>query len=222
MKLALLGLVAAFSIGAAPVDWTRMVTRGANGAYVLGNPKAKVRLVEYLSYSCSHCAEYTAAASAPLKANYVAKGTLAVELRNAVRDRYDFAAALLARCGGPGKFWAQHQALFAGQEALMAGAQSYEAANPSPDNAPVSAILTGIAKGSGMTAFMATRGLSPAAANACLTNKAQQDVVLAMANEAWALRKIKFTPAFFVNGQDMGPNNWASLEPKLGAAVAAR
>jgi protein-disulfide isomerase len=199
-----------------------MATRAPNGAYVLGNPKAKVRLVEYLSYSCSHCAHYTAESSAPLKANFIAKGNVAVEIRNAVRDRYDFAAALLARCGGPSQFFAQNEALFAGQEPLLTAAQAFEASNVLPANAPTNDVLTGMAKGSGMTAFMATRGVAPAAANACLTNKAEQDVVLGMTKEAWESHKIKFTPTFLVNGRDAGPSDWSTLQPKLKAALAAR
>ena len=222
MKAVLLACVAALTIGAAPVDWTKTVTRGANGAYVLGNPKAKVRLVEYLSYSCNHCADYAVESSIPLKTRYVAKGTVAVELRNAVRDRYDFAAAVLARCGGPTRFAAQSEALFAGQEAMMAKAQAFETANPLPDDAPLNTILGGIAQGSGMSALMTSKGLSPAAINACMMDKATQNMVLAMTKEAWEVRKIKFTPTFLVNGRDMGPNSWATLEPKLRAAIAAR
>jgi protein-disulfide isomerase len=222
VKKILLGLGAFATIGAAPVDWTKMVTRGANGAYVLGNPTAKVRLVEYLSYSCSHCAEFTAQAAAPLKTNFVAKGNVAVELRNAVRDRYDFAVALLARCGGATKFVAQNEALFAAQGALMTKAQAFEASNALPENAPINDALTGMAKGSGMIDMMAARGLPAAAANACLTNKAEQDTVLAMAKEAWEVRKLQGTPSFLINGKNTGPSRWADIEPKLRAALAAK
>jgi protein-disulfide isomerase len=222
VKAVLLALVAFATVGAAPVDWTKMVTRMPNGAYVLGNPKAKVRLVEYLSYSCPHCAHYTAESAVPLKTKYVAKGSVAVELRNAVRDRYDFAAALLARCGGPTKFFAQSEALFAAQETMMAKAQAFEASNPQPDDAPTNAVLTGMANGSGMIALMAAQGVPAAAANACLTSKAEQDIVLAMTKDAWEVRKLQFTPAFFLNGRNAGPNGWATLEPKLRAAIAAK
>ena len=222
MKVILLGFVAALTIGAAPVDWTKTVSRGANGAYVLGNPQAKVWLVEYMSYSCNHCAQFVGDASAPLKANYVAKGKVAVEFRNAVRDRYDFAAALLARCGGRARFVAQNEALFAAQETLMSQAQAHEASNPMPDNAPINAVLQGIAAGSGMTALMAARGVNAATANACLSNKAEQDVVLGMAKEAWEIRKLKGTPSFLINGRDTGPATWGDIEPKLRVAVAAK
>ncbi len=222
MKTLLIALVAVATIGAAPVDWTKTVTRTATGAYVLGNPKAKVRLVEYLSYSCDHCAEFTAQSAAPLKSNFVAKGTVAFEIRNAVRDRYDFAAALLARCGGAGKFFAQNEALFAAQATLMPKAQAFEASSALPENAPMNDVLTGMARGSGMTALMEARGVSAAAANVCLTNKPEQDAVLAMAKEAWEVRKLQGTPSFLINGRNTGPAHWRDLEPKLRAAIAAK
>jgi hypothetical protein len=209
-------------VGAAPVDWTKMVTRMPNGAYVLGNPKAKVRLVEYLSYSCNHCAEFSAQSATPLKANYVAKGNVAVEVRNAVRDRYDFAAALLARCGGPAKFFPQNEALFAAQANLMPKAQAFEASNALPEDAPMNDVLTGMARGSGMTALMESRGTPAATANACLTSKVDQDAVLGMAKEAWEIRKLQGTPSFLINGRNTGPAHWRDLEPKLRAAIAAK
>ena len=222
MKAILLAVTAMLTIGAAPVNWAKMVTRAPNGAYVLGNPKAKVRLVEYMSYSCNHCADFTAQASAPLRGNYVAKGNVAVELRNAVRDRYDFAAALLARCGGAKGFFAQSEALFAGQEALMAKAQAAEATSSLADDASTNDALVTVAEGSGMIDYMTARGLAPAAAKACLINKSEQDIVLAMTKEAWETRKIAGTPSFLINGRDTGPSVWSTVEPKLRAAVGKR
>jgi Thioredoxin len=216
MLIALLALV---TIGAAPVDWTKTVTRGPNGAYVMGNPKAKVRLVEYLSYSCSHCAHFTTESATPLKATYVAKGTVAVEMRNAVRDRYDFASALLARCGGATKFFAHNEAIFAAQDTLMARASAHEASSNLPANSPISAVLGDMARGSGLIDFMATQGVPASAANACIATKAEQDIVLGMTKEAWGVRKLQGTPMFLINGINAGFNDWASLEPKIRAAL---
>lgn len=222
MKAVLLALVAFACVGAAPVDWTKTVTRTATGAYVMGNPKAKVRLVEYLSYSCNHCAEFSAQSAVPLKTTYVAKGSVAVEIRNAVRDRYDFAAALLARCGGAAKFFTQSEALFSGQEALLQRASSHEARSTMAANASTNDVLADMASGAGLIDFMVSRGVPAAAANACLTNKAEQDVVLAMAKEAWEVRKLQGTPSFLINGRNTGPAHWRDLEPKLRAAIAAK
>ena len=79
-------------------DWTVRVTQSAIGGHVLGNPLAKHKLVEYISYTCNHCASFTVDSDVPSKSNHVAKGHVSTEIRNYVRDPVDFTAALLARC----------------------------------------------------------------------------------------------------------------------------
>lgn len=217
-----LALLALFAIGAGPIDWTKTVTRAPNGAFVMGNPKAKVRLIEYLSYSCPHCAHFAGEALTPLRDKYVSKGSVAVEFRNAVRDRFDFAAALLARCGGAAKFFAQNEALFAGQPALLERASAHEAQSAMPENSATNDVLNDMAAGSGLYEFMTARGVSAAAAKACLTDKASQDAVLGMTKEAWQVRKIQGTPTFVINGGAPILGDWATLEPKIRAAAAAR
>ncbi len=223
MKRIALALAALLSIAASkPVDWTRNVTRTPDGAHVLGNPKAKVRLTEYLSYSCVHCAHFSGAAGAALRTGYVAKGTTAVEFRNAVRDRFDYTAAVLARCGGAGRFFGDSEAIFAAHDALMAKAAAYEAGNAVPETAPVDDALKAMARGSGLIELMTKRGYTPARLDACLTSKPIQDAVLAMTTEAWQTRKIPYTPFFLINGKPSEPGGWAEIEPQLRAALAAR
>ena len=60
----------------APTDWTRTVTLAPNGAYILGNPRAATRIVEYFSYTCSHCAHFAAEATEPRKADSIWRGTV--------------------------------------------------------------------------------------------------------------------------------------------------
>ena len=47
---------------AAPVlrAWDRTVNLTADGFPVLGNPAARVKLVEFISYTCPHCADFNA------------------------------------------------------------------------------------------------------------------------------------------------------------------
>ncbi|WP_293880084.1 thioredoxin domain-containing protein [Sphingomonas sp.] len=221
LLIALFALFAPLTVSAAP-DWTTTVTRAANGAYVMGNPKAKVRLVEYLSYSCPHCAHFTGEAAAPLKAGFIAKGTVAVEMRNAVRDRYDFTAAVLARCGGPSRFFGNTEALFGAQDALLTKAAAFEASEALPEGAPVAVALKGMAKGSGLNDFMVARGFTIAQVNACLVDKPSQNAVLALTKEAWNVRKIPGTPTFLINGQPAKTAEWSQIEAKLRVAVARR
>jgi protein-disulfide isomerase len=225
MKAFLLGAVALLSIGAAPApNWTSTVKLAPNGAFVMGNPAAKAKLVEYLSYTCSHCAEYTVEAAVPLKRDYVAKGAVSVEFRNAVRDRLDFTAALIARCGGPSKFFAISDQLMATQSVWLGKAQAFGEANGEKLNKlPINEGLKLIARGLGFDAILKARGISPADMDACLTNKAAQDKIAGMTNEAWGSRKIQGTPSFLINDTLVNvEGKWALIEPELKTALAAK
>ena len=224
MKAFLLGAVALISIGAAAPNWTSTVKLAPNGAFVMGNPAAKAKLVEYLSYTCSHCAEYTAEAAVPFKRDYVAKGAVSVEFRNAVRDRLDFTAALIARCGGPTKFFAISDQLMATQSVWLGKAQAFGEANGEKLNKlPINAGLKLIARGLGFDEILKARGISAADMDACLTNKAAQDKIAWMTNEAWGSRKIQGTPSFLINDTLVtAPGKWVLIEPELKTALAAK
>lgn len=213
---ALFTLVAPAS--AATPDWTRTVTMTPDGAYVLGNPRAPTRLVEYVSYTCPHCAHFVAEASEPLRETWVRRGLVSVELRNAIRDPYDLTAALLARCGGKGRFFADHEALFAYHEAWMAQLQAYETARAGKKITDPAAQLIDIAAGTGIGDVMAKRGLAPAVQRQCLADKKAMATLAAMAKNAWEVRKIGGTPSFAINGAIVPDvHDWANLIPALPA-----
>ena len=119
--LAAAPLVAATKAKAAP-RLSAKVTETGIGAYVVGNAEAKLRLVQYFSYTCGTCGIFAGAADAPLKTGYIDKGLVAFEYRNLVRDPLDLTAALLARVGGPAAFPGHYRAIMAGQPQWLAGA----------------------------------------------------------------------------------------------------
>lgn len=214
MRLAFV-LAAGALVAAAPAtDWTKRVTQTPQGAFVLGNPAAKTKLVEYVSYTCDHCATFSNASSEPLKDNFVANGGTSVEVRHAVRDPIDLAATVLARCTGPSGFFAAHDKLFATQEQWFGAGVRYAQANRDAlEKAPGPERVKMLAKAAGLAPLL---GLTEAQANACLTDPQKQAPVMAMTKEAWSTRSIPGTPHFLVNGapQD-GVTNWAALEPRL-------
>ena len=220
----LIAVAAMLAVSASAPNWTAVVKIAPNGAFVMGNPAAKAKLVEYLSYTCSHCAEFSGEASQPIRRDYVAKGLVSVEIRNAVRDRLDFTAALLARCGGPSKFFGNSEALMAAQSVWLGKAQAFGEANGEKlQKLPINEGLKLIARGLGLDAIMKTRGITAPQMDACLIDKATQDKIAAMTNEAWSLRKIKGTPSFLINGNEVGaPGKWVLIEPELKTALAAK
>ncbi|MET0241183.1 MAG: thioredoxin domain-containing protein [Sphingobium sp.] len=211
----LLALFAAIpAVAQAPANWTRTVTLAPGGAYVLGNPRAS-RLIEYVSYTCPHCAAFMAEASGPLRSNWVRRGLISIEVRNAIRDRYDLTAAVLARCGGKARFFDDHEALFANHAAWMTKVQAYDAGNPAPAG-DEAAVLEGIATGTGLSDLMVKRGLPVAQQRACFADKATLTLLSAMARDAWDVKKIGGTPSFSVAGKAIpDAHDWATLRPAL-------
>ena len=68
----------------APSKWLSTVSVTDKGAHVLGNPAAPNKVVEYLSYTCSHCANFELNEAPAFKAQSVATGIASYEVRNMV------------------------------------------------------------------------------------------------------------------------------------------
>jgi protein-disulfide isomerase len=205
---------------AKPALWSATVSVNSIGAYVVGNPKAKVKLVEYFSYTCSHCADFTKLGSAPLKAQYIDKGLVLFEYRNLVRDPVDLTAALLARCGPASAFAGNHEAIFAAQPVwLNKVVKMSEAQRASWYQGEPGTRARKIAADTGLAALMQKRGYSAAQVNACLDSEVAQAEVTGMTNIGLSADHVRGTPTFFVNGRDAETTTWPVLKTKLDAAL---
>ena len=202
--------------------WSATVTTSGIGAYSVGNPAAKVKLVEYFSYTCHVCGDFAKAAGAPLKAQYIDTGRVVFEYRNLVRDPIDMTAALLARCGGPKAFAGNHAAIFAGQPALLNKVtKATDAQKTSWFEGTTGERARKIAADTGLTALMTARGYTLAQQNACLDNEVAQAELTGMTNIARNADRVHGTPAFFINGREAGVTDWPSIKTKLDAALKA-
>lgn len=218
---ALVPAVAATKPAAAAHDWSKMASATPEGSFVLGDPKAKVRLVEYMSMTCSHCAHFAGEGLPPLIDKYVRKGLVALEVRHAIRDSLDVTATLLARCNGPKSYFPTASALLAAQDGWIQKAIAFQDADKGAiAKLPLADALAASAQGAGLDKLVAARGLAWPRAKACLASKAEQDRLSAMAKEAWRTRAIPGTPAFLINGTLVdGVASWEGLEPKLRQAL---
>ena len=217
--LALLALALATPLVAAPRAWTAVATPAAQGSYVIGNPKARVKLIEYVSYTCPHCGHFTQQSASVLKDRFIASGSTSLEVRNAIHDRYDLAAATLARCAGPTLFAKLHDALFAQQSTWLDRAVAFDSANAQRiamyDQA---AQLRALADGAGLTDIARGAGMAPAAIDRCFAEPAHAARTIAVAQVTSA--RIRATPTFELNGRLIENVDWAKLEPMLRAAGA--
>ncbi len=217
----LLALVALVALAAAPArDWTRAVTRTPAGATLIGNPAARVKLVEYLSYTCPHCAHFTQESATTLRGAFVRSGSTSVEVRHfVIGGALDLSATVLARCAGP-RFAVASDAIFARQEDWIRRGSDYAQANADKLKAlPTPQVLRLLADGSGLTELVrAAVRLTPKSVDTCFANKIDLDRVIAMTDAA--SKTVPGTPGFAINGVFLGTTNWAALQPQLRAAGA--
>src|SRR6476620_2090717 len=97
-------------------DWSLVVSPTPEGGFVMGNPNAKVKLIEYGSMTCPHCAHFDEEATPALIDKFVKTGDVSFEFRNFVRDAMDVSASLVARCGGAKRFFPVTRAMFKDQK----------------------------------------------------------------------------------------------------------
>ena len=201
-------------------DWSKMVVATPEGGFLMGNPEAAVKLVEFGSMTCPHCAEFDEVGLQPLIDNYVKKGLVSLEFRNFVRDQFDLAATLIARCGGPERFYPMTRALFADQEEWMGKAIEQPEKQQALQSLPPDRIFVEAANIAGLQQWAAQRGLPSAQANTCLANQAEVNRLVQMQSDAVNDFNVPGTPAFLING-DLVENasSWEALEPEIRKAL---
>lgn len=196
--------------------WSDMVTITPELGYRMGNPEAPIKLIEYGSLTCPHCAEFSHEATGELRDQFVASGRVSYEFRNMIRDGVDLYLTQLTRCGAPESFFALTDQTFANQakffeKAQAAGKAQQEAAfSQAPEKRGIA-----IAELTGMTEFFAARGIAREQANACLADTAKATALAAASNDQGEKLKIEGTPTFLVNGSKVDANTWPLLKAEL-------
>ncbi|TFI56509.1 hypothetical protein E2493_19870 [Sphingomonas parva] len=199
-------------------DWTQMVSETPQGGMLMGNPNARVKLVEFGSMTCSHCAAFAEEGAPNLIDKYVKSGQVSFEFRNFIRDPADLGAAILARCNGPAAFFPLTEQLFAAQEEWLGRAQSLSEAQQQQLQAsaqPASAFAQAL----GLDQFVRARGVPAAKAQACLADQAQVQRLVQGTDSAGKEYQISGTPSFLINNKLAEASDWKALEPLLQAAL---
>lgn len=217
MALALLSVAAT---RATPGNWNAQVAVTPSGSHVLGNPAAQLKLTEYISYTCPHCAHFDAEASDRLRIYGIAQGKLSVEVRHLVRDPIDLTVAMLTNCGPSGRFFANHTAFLRSQGRWMAIANSATAAQQSRwTTGTQKSRLQSIATDFGFFPLMDQRGYDRMSVERCLADPVMARKLADQTAEASRLG-VEGTPSFMINGVLLaGTHDWASLKPQLDARM---
>jgi protein-disulfide isomerase len=193
------------------VDWSTRVAATPEGGFRMGNPAAAVKVVEYGSLTCPHCADFAKASKAPLTAK-VRTGRVSYEFRNFILNGIDVTATLLARCNGPSSFFPLTDAFFATQAQWVGKISGIPQAQKEQLKAlPEGQRLGRLADIGGLTEMAARGGVTPQRGKACLASPATLQRLGEMAEAADAAG-VHGTPTFFINGRNVGVQDWPGLE----------
>ena len=164
----------------------------------LGDPNAKVKMVEYASVTCVHCGKFNNEVFPEFKKKYIDTGKVHYTFKEFLTAPAEVAAAgfLTARCAGKDKYFNVVDALFHAQEEMFTSGD-------------MRGVLLRTAQSAGMTEEKF---------NACITDEAALKALNERVEKAVKTDKITSTPTFIINGKKIKEGEITMSE--LDAAVA--
>ena len=201
-------------------SWSDVVTKTDVGGYKMGNPDAKLQLVEYGAITCPGCAQF-AEQSAEELTNMINTGVVAMEFRPfLVHGAQDMPGFLLAQCNGAEAFFPLSEQLFAEQASWLGKISGIsEAEQQSTQKMSPAELSTFLGTKMGLIDFVKQRGISEDQAKACLADTKAIDGLVKM-TEQGGKDGVSGTPYFTLNGAPLTAGAWPQVKGKLQEAGA--
>jgi protein-disulfide isomerase len=210
--------------GAPPAGGTWVdVINATSAGYMIGNPRAKVKLVEVGSLSCPHCRMFEEEGTPILLGKYVKSGEVSFEFRPyVIHGPIDMAADIVARCNGLKTFFPIVAALYKDQDSWLGRLQSTSQDRLNQiQSLPANQMFVAIADILKLQDWVALRGVPRAKTNQCLADQGMIDHEVEATSEVNnRFPEFEGTPAFVINGTMLkGTASWDELQPQLDAAL---
>jgi protein-disulfide isomerase len=177
-------VVAALSLGAGLVPGAPARAAPADprmAVHAIGNPKAPVRLDEYYSLDCPHCAAFVTETLPDLQKDYIDTGKVYLVLHDFPLHEIALRATMLARCAPGDRFFPMVETLFKVQQGWV-----------------VQQTVDGQIEALKQQAKFA--GMSDDQINSCLNDRGLEDAILNERIDAEKNVGINATPTFVFNG----------------------
>jgi len=183
----------------AEIDVSRVVEM------VVGSPDAPVEIIEYSSFTCPHCANFNQGVYRQIYDNYVETGVVRIVKREVYFDAYGLWAAIVARCGGPERYFGIVEMLYQHQ-------RDWARAQPVRGQSEADAVAEALRR------IGRRAGMNDDEMNACLSDR---DMAMAMM-EVYRVNAsrdgITSTPSFMINGRAYSNMSYAEFEAAIARA----
>lgn len=209
--LPLLSALALAGLSAAPAQALDPVRKSASSTAavpsvtaadrIMGRADASVTVIEYASFTCSHCAAWTNEVLPQFKARYIDTGKVRLVFRDMPTSPAQIAstAAGIARCAAPGRFFDVAHSFMRGQAAAFEKGDARD----------------WFANG------IAASGRSQEQIEACMKDPATSQALQAEVDGAVAAG-VTGTPSFFVNGRRVSDHSLEALSAAIDPLIRAR
>lgn len=175
-------LPASLSIAAEAQEATASSEVAAAPGMILGQLNAPVEVIEYASFTCPHCAHFHETVFDDLKKNYIDTGKVKFVYREVYFDKFGLWAGMVARCGGPEKYFPISDMIYDTQKQWIGDGQASTIA----DNLRKIGLKAGLAK---------------EAIDACLNDNDKAKAMVAAYQTNATKDGIDSTPSFVIDGQ---------------------
>ena len=167
----------------------------------MGSPDAPITLIEYASYTCSHCATFHETVLKPLKRDYIDTGKVRFILREVYFDKFGLWAGQIAQCGGDLKYHAVSGMMFAEQEKWIGDGQQVTIAE-------------------NLRKIGLRAGLTQDQIEACLNDTARAEAMVTTYQHHATADNIEGTPSLVINGEKFSNMGYDALKKILDAKLA--
>jgi hypothetical protein len=196
-------------------DWLTTITRTERG-HIIGNPDADSRMIEFVSYTCGHCASFTDEGEPGLELTLIMPGRMSLEVRPVIRNWLDVTVTMLAQCGAASGFKDRHRMLMLSQDEWLGKAQKAPVSQQQVWARADGSARVNAANALGLLDMMAKAGGSRAQLTTCLMDDAAFETLLGNGEADRAEFAFPGTPSFALDGELLANiHAWDALYPLL-------
>lgn len=167
----------------------------------MGNADAPITVIEYGSFTCPHCADFYGGVHGRLKTNYIDTGKVRFIHREVYFDRFGLWAGMVARCGGPLRYYGIVERIYGTQRDWIGAGENEE----------VIENLKKIGRAS---------GLSNDQIDTCLQNEGLAETLVSVYQANAEADEINGTPTFMINGEKHPNMGYADFTKILDGLLA--
>ncbi|GAA3857301.1 DsbA family protein [Celeribacter arenosi] len=168
----------------------------------LGDPDAPVKIIEYASYTCPHCANFHTQVFEQLKADYIDTGMVHFTYREVYFDKFGLWASMVARCGGDLRYFGIQKMLYDEQRDWIGSGK---------DAMEIVGNLRKIGK---------RAGLSDENLDTCLNDGAMAQALVANFEKEVAEYEVNSTPTLIIDGKKESNMSYTDLKKIIDAKLA--